>query len=402
MSMARLVFVVGLFLLVASSAAESTKLKFVPATTEQQQQQLNITNESINNTVDKTEDAASSTDSKEYVGYIAAAVAILFFGSNFVPVKKIETGDGLFFQWVLCSGIWVVGMVTNCIVGSPTFYPFAMLGGFLWATGNMCVVPIIKTIGLGLGMLLWGSFNMLSGWATGRFGLFNTGKDVIGDYTLNTIAIVMAMLSALCWLFVKPDANSLVDEHDDEDAGLLASEHDLESLDSSPADDQSWVDELTLMQKRVVGSSLSVISGLLYGFSFAPVLYVKHNYGDSQQDIDYVFAHFSGIYLTGTFYFVIYCCATKNRPKIYSSVVLPALVSGVMWGIAEVGWFIANEHLEVAISFPIITTGPAIVASLWGVVVFKEVSGRRNFLIMAFAYAVTIAAAVMAGVSKSA
>ena len=58
-----------------------------------------------------------------------------------------------------------------------------------------------------------------------RFGLFNTGKDVIGDYTLNTIAIVMAMLSALCWLFVKPDANSLVDEHDDEDAGLLASEH---------------------------------------------------------------------------------------------------------------------------------------------------------------------------------
>ena len=29
-----------------------------------------------------------------YQGIIAAAVAVLFFGSNFVPVKKFETGDG--------------------------------------------------------------------------------------------------------------------------------------------------------------------------------------------------------------------------------------------------------------------------------------------------------------------
>ena len=43
--------------------------------------------------------------------------------------------------------------------------------GFLWATGNICVVPVIKTIGLGLGLLIWGSFNLLSGWASGRYTL---------------------------------------------------------------------------------------------------------------------------------------------------------------------------------------------------------------------------------------
>ena len=31
---------------------------------------------------------------KEYLGYIGAMVAIIFFGSNFVPVKRYETGDG--------------------------------------------------------------------------------------------------------------------------------------------------------------------------------------------------------------------------------------------------------------------------------------------------------------------
>ena len=37
-----------------------------------------------------------------YIGYAAIATASLFFGSNFVPVKKFETGDGVFFQWILC------------------------------------------------------------------------------------------------------------------------------------------------------------------------------------------------------------------------------------------------------------------------------------------------------------
>lgn len=30
----------------------------------------------------------------DWVGYISCFIAIIFFGSNFVPVKKFETGDG--------------------------------------------------------------------------------------------------------------------------------------------------------------------------------------------------------------------------------------------------------------------------------------------------------------------
>lgn len=29
-----------------------------------------------------------------YVGYVCALVAVIFYGSNFVPVKQFETGDG--------------------------------------------------------------------------------------------------------------------------------------------------------------------------------------------------------------------------------------------------------------------------------------------------------------------
>ena len=30
----------------------------------------------------------------EYLGFIACAVAVLFFGTNFIPVKQFKTGDG--------------------------------------------------------------------------------------------------------------------------------------------------------------------------------------------------------------------------------------------------------------------------------------------------------------------
>lgn len=69
-------------------------------------------------------------------------------------------------RWVLASGIFMMGLFTfmvqctthctsdplSCKTVStqacPAFQPFAMLGGALWATGNLLTVPIVKTIGL--------------------------------------------------------------------------------------------------------------------------------------------------------------------------------------------------------------------------------------------------------------
>ena len=34
------------------------------------------------------------------------------------------------------------------------------------------VVPIVQMIGLSLGLLLWGTANLIMGWSSGTFGLF--------------------------------------------------------------------------------------------------------------------------------------------------------------------------------------------------------------------------------------
>lgn len=72
--------------------------------------------------------------------------------------------------------------------------------------------------------------------------------------------------------------------------------------------------------------------------------------------MDYVFAHFTGILVTSTVFLLIYSAAMKNRPRIYPAVILPGFISGVMWGMADIGWFVANDTLSQPVSFPIITS----------------------------------------------
>ena len=114
------------------------------------------------------------------VGYGACLVAIFCFGSNYVPAKKVEVGDGVFFQFIMCNAIFMTSLPVLAVRDFPPFHALAILGGVLWCTGNMMCGPVIQLIGMGLGLLIWGSVNMLMGWATGTFGILcNTIRYVI-------------------------------------------------------------------------------------------------------------------------------------------------------------------------------------------------------------------------------
>ncbi|XP_041357460.1 transmembrane protein 144-like [Gigantopelta aegis] len=147
------------------------------------------------------------------------------------------------------------------------------------------------------------------------------------------------------------------------------------SLQAYNRDDQTFLDRLGPIGKRVLGLVLSVVSGVFYGLMFVPAIYIKDTRPcASQNSLDYIFAHFCGIYLASTFYFLLYCAVNKNQPKIYPKVVLPGMGSGVMLAVATTLWFITNSILSEPVAFPIITTVPGAIASLfWGVLVFKEI-----------------------------
>jgi len=121
----------------------------------------------------------------------------------------------------------------------------------------------------------------------------------------------------------------------------------------------------------------------------------------SQNGLDYVFSHFCGIFVTSTTYFLAYCVIKRNNPFVLPQIILPAFISGLMWATAQVSWFVANSTLSSVVSFPVISTLPGIVGSLWSIFVFKEITGTRNYLFFGGAFLFVLTGVVMVALSKS-
>ena len=278
-------------------------------------------------------------------GFLCAALAVVFFGSNFVPVKTVETGDGMFFSWVMCAGVFCVGVIANAANGFPAFDPWAMLGGAIWCTGNMMCVPIIKLIGIGLGMLLWGTSNMLVGWATGRFGLFGVTPQLpcddshavpatcIHDVALNYIGIALACMSLVMYMLVEPEdmdsasgesgkteTDRLIDHVRNDDymsfmqTPRIISNKSFVEVSQVPSFHESLnelgdeetqtvqvktsaagrLDRLPKAQKRTLGVCMAIFAGIFFGTNLTPPQ-VEHDHGGDPDLIHYVFSHVCGM-----------------------------------------------------------------------------------------------------------
>ena len=80
--------------------------------------------------------------------------------------------------------------------------------------------------------------------------------------------------------------------------------------------------------------------------------------------------------------------------------VLPGIASGIVWGVAQIGWFKANGELPFAVTFPIIVSLPGVLAAIWGRVLFGENRGLRNLTIIASVIALQLVGVILVAVSK--
>lgn len=89
----------------------------------------------------------------------------------------------------------------------------------------------------------------------------------------------------------------------------------------------------------------------------------------STHGIDYVHSQFCGIFLASSAYMGMYAVWFRSswRAWLQAELILPALCSGIMWGIADALWFVANETLGFIVAFPIILAGPGVVAYFWSI-----------------------------------
>ncbi|CAF0885812.1 unnamed protein product [Didymodactylos carnosus] len=359
----------------------------------------------------------SDTSLPVWTGFVGCLVASLFFGSNFVPVKQFSAGDGFFFQFCFCVATWIIGLITDLIVANKRFYPLVLVGGILWTTGNLATVFCIKTCGLSVGLLIWGTTSLIVGWAGGRFGVLGLKAQVptsTPKLAMNYISVVFAALSAVFFLFINSEntprrSPSFSIKEDDKTADKLSEGNNMVmTVVEYPRDeDFPFLNRLSRLQQKILGYILAALAGVFYGIMFIPDSYIRDHPEDFQRNgenpasngLYYVNSQYSGILLSSTFYFIVYSGLKRNKPSINPSICLPAMVSGTMWAIANIGFIVAISALKQAVAYPIVSVLPGIVTSLWSLFFFREISGRRNLIFLGSGMALRCLAAVLSGLS---
>ncbi|CAK0852579.1 unnamed protein product, partial [Prorocentrum cordatum] len=268
----------------------------------------------------------------------------------------------MLFTLCLSFGVLCVGALQWLSSGMYAFEPFAMLGGTLWAIGNLCVPFIIQHCGLGIGQLVWSVTNMLTGWASGTFGILGKEKDFVAHPSLNFAGVAMAIMSLGLFKFIKDTSSD-----NSEKVGLIsgASSQSARGFGGWDFNPPTYLQQIG-QRDRIAG------------------LIPRH----SPYATDYVISHFSGIFATTAAAFAVYAVATKGRVYLGREVVLPGILAGALWGIAQVAWFKANGVLSYVVAFPIIVGVPGLIAALWGVVLFGENRGKHNLSVLGLVVAV--------------
>ncbi|CAF3810265.1 unnamed protein product [Rotaria sordida] len=279
-----------------------------------------------------------------------------------------------------------------------------LIGGILWTTGNILSIFVIRINGLGMSMLLWCTTNMLVGWASGHFGWFGLLPENVEKPILNCIGVIITCLSGIAFLGIRTIKQEEIIQNleEEEQQPILQSSPIVTTCnDATPIDTPTiTISSSTNLYKRIIGCILAIIAGILFGFIFIPSTYIQDHPNiyqtASKNGLHYVFAMYSGIFFSSMFYYLIYIVCKGNRPYLHIESIFPVIISGIMWGIAQVGFLVANSVLSQTISFPLITIGPGTIAIFY----FKEIFGRRNYLIIIIGTLLRILSAILIILSK--
>ena len=262
------------------------------------------------------------------------------FGTFPAAVKLIPTGDGIFFQWVMCCAILVVGYCDQFIAHAADkvyyFEPLAMIGGAVWCIGNATVVLVVKSVGMSMGILLYGIVNMLTGWLAGTIGIW-VDKDTVPSPALNYTGVVIAAGSFFLYFLVNP----VVKNKDEEEEKKETEEEDVQLIQ---VQSRPGTGELPFYRTKVFGIFLSVFSGLCYGFNMLPVSKLASE-NKSANSLAFALSHFSGIFIMSTLIMLVYSIGMKNKPFVHQKTIIGGLIAGTLWALGQSAWFVANRNL---------------------------------------------------------
>mmetsp|Transcript_67836 Transcript_67836/g.174839 ORF Transcript_67836/g.174839 Transcript_67836/m.174839 type:complete len:134 (-) Transcript_67836:545-946(-) len=125
-------------------------------------------------------------------------------------------GNGIFFVFCMASGSMLLGLVAHFTLAEagysnfgqplgPAFEWNAMWSGVSWQLGNLLCPIVVPMPGVGVAVAILDTSDLLTGWASSKFGLFGVAREEVSSPLLNGAGVALACLSAFVILFVEQE-----------------------------------------------------------------------------------------------------------------------------------------------------------------------------------------------------
>jgi glucose uptake protein GlcU len=401
-----------------------------------------------------------SGGSSVLVGIVGVLIASLFWGSNFIACKGYNMGDGMHFSLLMATGILLVGILT--LFAAPqengdfevVFSPEGLVGGSIWAFGNFLTVPIVKHIGLGMGLAIWAGVNLVVAFVVGAVGMGSLlPKETLANPSMGVMGILSAVVALVLFAHVKPflsegggggliimeneemqvpllllsttnagDGGDLLlsttNTGDGDDAREVGDDYssiieERVEIDEPLTQRQAAQEDIIINNNAILGIAMATLAGICYGFMFVPLsiwnqkvknaghIFDHDRPSETIQALRFFFSQFAGIFVISFLGFTVYCLLLRNKPLLVPpEAIMPSISSGIMWAIGCGGAMLATSGLGNTVGFPLVLNMSFLVNSSWSILYFGEIRGRKNFILFGVAFVFNILSSILLSLSK--
>lgn len=260
----------------------------------------------------------------ENLGLLAALGAALLWGSYVTPFKISKSKNLLQFQAVMTIGVFIFALIVSLIFKFPLNFNFyAILSGAMWAFANALSLVVISDLGISRGVSIWVSLVILTSFLWGALFF----RELPAGLPVGLLGIALIILGVI----------------------LVSTTGNLESKNS----------------KR--GFALAVLSGVVFGSQFVPLKL------SNLAAADFFFPMSFGIMATGL------NIAFLKQVRFRNTGAAAAFLSGVIWNFGNLLAIAAISLIGLAKGFPI-TQVSVLVAVLWGLFYFREITQKKKVL----------------------
>jgi len=336
-------------------------------------------------------------------GLVMAVISMICNGS-FPSFNKLHRVQQCGVQPQVFNLYFIMGAVLSSIVvyivlistgAEVEFTYLGVISGLCLAICGVTTFAAIKYIGLSMGVTIWSGTAILVSFVQGFIAgtqASNLWIAIVGCLVLIAGIVGVGFSDKVVAKCSKQQSSTLhtVDMNKSNAPGAYRSE--VEAAASSSSDDN--VDEATksLLAKNdreqtaavpahyhdyALGAFFAVLTGIFGGSVGFPTNWTDDDCNCAR--LKFLISFAVGCLLVVPITAAWALCSAKGLGKVewhLQTCLVPGLLAGVVWNCANVASYYAIESLSYGVAYPIMQSS-LVIANLWGVFVFKEVTDKK-------------------------